>query len=96
LTEKILSLPNTGLCCRCINKIEWRKQHRKFKPLTQHAQNEILVWRITPVVFEVVIGEVKQLNINHEECEMFMKELALDQIMDKRIFNDKENLKENP
>jgi len=35
LTEKILASPNTGKCKRCHDKIEWRKQYRKYKPLSQ-------------------------------------------------------------
>ena len=34
-TEKILSLPNIHACQRCHDKIEWRKQYRKYKPRTQ-------------------------------------------------------------
>jgi hypothetical protein len=33
-TKKILSNPIEGLCKRCHQKIEWRKQYRKYKPLT--------------------------------------------------------------
>lgn len=34
-TEKILSSPNTGVCRRCHDKIEWRKKYRKYKPRSQ-------------------------------------------------------------
>ena len=34
-TEKILSLPNIHTCQRCCDKIEWRKQYRKYKLRTQ-------------------------------------------------------------
>lgn len=34
-TAKILSSPNVHVCRRCHEKIEWRKQYRKYKPLTQ-------------------------------------------------------------
>ncbi|KAJ2452971.1 hypothetical protein EV183_002556 [Coemansia sp. RSA 2336] len=33
-TQKIMSLPIDGLCRRCTDQIEWRKQYRKYKPLT--------------------------------------------------------------
>jgi hypothetical protein len=36
-TAKILSSPNIHVCRRCHDKIEWRKQYRKYKPLTQPA-----------------------------------------------------------
>jgi hypothetical protein len=32
-TTKILALPNSGLCKRCYDIIEWRKKFRKYKPL---------------------------------------------------------------
>jgi len=35
LTAKILSSPNIHVCQRCHDKIEWRKQYRKYKPRTQ-------------------------------------------------------------
>ena len=38
LTEKILASPNVGVCKRCYDKIEWRKQYRKYKPLTQPSK----------------------------------------------------------
>jgi len=34
-TERILSAPNTHVCRRCHEKIEWRKKYRKYKPRTQ-------------------------------------------------------------
>ena len=34
-TEKILNSPNVNVCRRCYDKIEWRKQYRKYKPRTQ-------------------------------------------------------------
>ena len=37
LTKKILGLKNEGLCRRCTDKIEWRKQYRKYKPLRKPA-----------------------------------------------------------
>ncbi|KAJ2550493.1 hypothetical protein EV175_004046 [Coemansia sp. RSA 1933] len=33
-TKKILELPVDGLCRRCTDQVEWRKQFRKYKPLT--------------------------------------------------------------
>ena len=37
-TDKILSSRNTHVCRRCYDKIEWRKQYRKYKPLTQPSR----------------------------------------------------------
>lgn len=34
-TERILNSPNIRVCQRCYDKIEWRKQYRKYKPRTQ-------------------------------------------------------------
>ncbi|KAJ1902308.1 hypothetical protein LPJ81_003615 [Coemansia sp. IMI 209127] len=33
-TKKILDLPVDGLCKRCTDQVVWRKQFRKYKPLT--------------------------------------------------------------
>eukprot|EP00538_Stauroneis_constricta_P004920 CAMPEP_0119550130 /NCGR_PEP_ID=MMETSP1352-20130426/3712_1 /TAXON_ID=265584 /ORGANISM="Stauroneis constricta, Strain CCMP1120" /LENGTH=244 /DNA_ID=CAMNT_0007595887 /DNA_START=25 /DNA_END=762 /DNA_ORIENTATION=+ len=35
LTQKILESPNIHVCRRCHEKVEWRKQYRKYKPRTQ-------------------------------------------------------------
>jgi hypothetical protein len=37
-TAHILSLPISGVCLKCKEKLEWRKQYRKYKPLTQHGK----------------------------------------------------------
>jgi hypothetical protein len=34
-TARILDSPNVHVCRRCHDKIEWRKQYRKYKPRTQ-------------------------------------------------------------
>ena len=35
LTDKILSSPIVNVCVPCSEKLAWRKQYRKYKPLTQ-------------------------------------------------------------
>jgi hypothetical protein len=37
-TAKILALPNSGLCKKCYDIIEWRKKYRKYKPLKDPAK----------------------------------------------------------
>lgn len=34
-TERILSIPITNVCERCYDQLQWRKDYRKYKPLTQ-------------------------------------------------------------
>jgi len=33
-TRRILALPNTHLCPKCHEIIEWRKRFRKYKPIS--------------------------------------------------------------
>ena len=33
-TKEILAMPVNGLCKRCTEIVLWRKQYRKYKPLT--------------------------------------------------------------
>ena len=33
-TQKIVKSPISGLCQHCKDVVEWRKQYRKYKPLT--------------------------------------------------------------
>lgn len=40
-TAKILALPNEGLCTKCHDIIEWRKQFRKYKPLSTPRRCQI-------------------------------------------------------
>ena len=40
-TARILSSPNVHVCRRCHEKIEWRKQYRKYKPRTQAGKCNI-------------------------------------------------------
>jgi hypothetical protein len=34
-TAKILAMPISNVCQHCKDILEWRKQYRKYKPLTQ-------------------------------------------------------------
>jgi len=56
LTEKILASPNVGLCRRCREKIEWRKQYRKYKPLTQPAKCNICQNRNVMTAYHTICG----------------------------------------
>ncbi|GKY98781.1 hypothetical protein MPSEU_000834300 [Mayamaea pseudoterrestris] len=40
-TAHILSLPIQHVCLKCKEKLEWRKQYRKYKPLTQPTKCNI-------------------------------------------------------
>jgi Uncharacterized conserved protein (DUF2039) len=46
-TIKILNSPNEHVCRRCHDKIEWRKQYRKYKPLTKPTKCN---WCLQPFV----------------------------------------------
>lgn len=52
-----MSSPNTGLCRRCFDKIEWRKQYRKYKPLTQHATCNICSKRNISMAYHTICTE---------------------------------------
>lgn len=54
LTEKILASPNTGVCRRCYDKIEWRKQYRKYKPLTQPSKCNICMNRNITAAYHTI------------------------------------------
>jgi hypothetical protein len=32
---QILSIPNSGVCPRCHDQIEWKRKYRKYKPLKE-------------------------------------------------------------
>ena len=54
LTAKILSSPNVGLCRRCHDKIEWRKQYRKYKPLSQPSTCNICKKRNVKAAYHTI------------------------------------------
>lgn len=48
LTKQILAAPNVHVCRRCHDKIEWRKQYRKYKTRTQPGKcNACQLKRVT-------------------------------------------------
>jgi len=53
-TEKILELPNKGVCRRCRDKIEWRKQYRKYKPRTQPGSCNICQQRRVVAAYHTI------------------------------------------
>jgi len=53
-TQQILSSPNVGLCRRCHAKIEWRKQYRKYKPLTQPSTCNICFQRHITAAYHTI------------------------------------------
>ncbi len=56
LTAKILASPNEGVCKRCYDKIEWRKQYRKYKPLTQPATCNLCKKRNITAAYHTICG----------------------------------------
>lgn len=53
-TQKILEMPNTHVCRRCHDKIEWRKQYRKYKPRTQPGKCNICQQRRVMAAYHTV------------------------------------------
>lgn len=53
-TQKILKAPNMGLCEKCHQIIEWRKQYRKYKPLTQPRRCNLCQEKKITLAYHVV------------------------------------------
>lgn len=56
-TDKILASPNVGVCRRCHEKIEWRKQYRKYKPLTQPGKCNLCQRRNIKAAYHTICGD---------------------------------------
>ena len=56
-TDKILASPNVGVCCRCHEKIEWRKQYRKYKPLTQPGKCNLCLRRNIKAAYHTICAD---------------------------------------
>ena len=78
-TEKILSMPNRGLCQRCHDKIEWRKKYRKYKPLSQPSKCNICERRNVKAAYHTICIEC---GLKDGKCEMCVKESALPEPLD--------------
>ena len=56
-TDKILAAPNVGCCARCHEKIEWRKQYRRYKPLTQPGKCNLCQRRNVKAAYHTICGD---------------------------------------
>ena len=56
-TDKILAAPNVGCCARCHEKIEWRKQYRKYKLLTQPGKCNLCQRRNVKAAYHTICGD---------------------------------------
>ena len=56
-TDKILTSPNVGVCRRCHEKIEWRKQYRKYKPLTQPGKCNLCQRRNIKAAYHTICAD---------------------------------------
>ena len=74
LTAKILASPNEGLCKRCHDKIEWRKQFRKYKPLTQPATCNLCKRRNVTAAYHTICGSCAKGDVAWEKMMKFKSE----------------------
>jgi len=86
LTQKILDSPNVHVCKRCHEKIEWKKQYRKYKPRTQPGKcNECQKRNVLAAYHTICTGcttaSAKAKALLEDEtrrvCAVCVKELAM-------------------
>ena len=73
-TQKILESPNIHVCRRCHEKIEWRKQYRKYKPRTQpgkcnECQKRNVLAAYHTICESCTIHSVKAKEIIDQSCK---------------------------
>jgi hypothetical protein len=56
-TQKILDAPNVGLCQRCHDKIEWRKQYRKYKVRSQLGKCNLCNQKNIKAAYHTICGQ---------------------------------------
>lgn len=56
-TERILSFPIQHVCRKCHEKLEWRKQYRKYKPLTQPSKCNVCARRNVTAAYHTLCEE---------------------------------------
>ncbi|KAH9387296.1 uncharacterized protein NEMAJ01_2192 [Nematocida major] len=64
LTKEIAAIPITGLCRRCTEKINWRKQYRKYKIQTHISRCTICLQKSIKLAYNIVCepcGESKKV-----------------------------------
>jgi len=54
LTKKIAAIPITGLCRRCTEKIEWKKQYRKYKIQEHLARCTLCLQKNIALAYNIV------------------------------------------
>ena len=67
LTDKILASPNVGLCRRCHDKVEWRKQYRKYKPLSQPATCNLCKRRNITAAYHTICDRCATSDVGHRK-----------------------------
>lgn len=74
LTKKIAKIPVVDLCRRCTDKINWRKQYRKYKIQTHLARCTLCQQKNIPLAYNIVCdpcGAAKNI------CRICRVELSL-------------------
>lgn len=74
LTEKILASPNVGVCRRCYDKIEWRKQYRKYKPLSQPSTCNLCKRRNVTSAYHTICNGCSKSKSALDKLKALMKE----------------------
>lgn len=74
LTEKILASPNVGCCRRCHDKIEWRKQYRKYKPLTQPSKCNLCQLKKVVAAYHTICTNCATSDKAWEKMQSLVKE----------------------
>lgn len=72
-TDKILSSPIADVCKRCKEKLEWRKQYRKYKPLTQPATCNKCTQKVIRMAYHTVCGPCRKTD-GRDLCGVCFKE----------------------
>lgn len=55
-TRSILAIPNTGLCGRCHDIVEWKKKYRKYKPLDRPRKCSACAQPAVRSAYHVICG----------------------------------------
>jgi len=72
-TDKILSSPISDCCRRCKEKLEWRKQYRKYKPLTQPATCNLCRKKCIKMAYHTVCKDCRKAD-GRDYCGICFKE----------------------
>ncbi|KAL9651703.1 hypothetical protein ABK040_009318 [Willaertia magna] len=91
-TQQIASTPNVGLCKRCHDVIEWKKQYRKYKPLTQPRRCNYCNQKTVTLAYHVICDPCAKQKKVCAKCNQAYDEKLITEVTQESEIQELENI----